>query len=76
VLAWSRALGRGLVADRLAAFMPSVDLVAAFAHTHESLEPQSPGDVSWTVVLAEVVQSDRIDAVGGRLHPRPAVALR
>jgi hypothetical protein len=76
VLAWSRALGRGLVADRLAAFMPSAGLVAAFAHTRESPAPERPDEVSWNAVLAEVVQSDRMEAVGGRLHPRPAVALR
>jgi hypothetical protein len=76
VLAWSGALGRGLVADRLAAFMPSAGLVAAFAHTRESPTPERPDELSWNAVLAEVVQSDRMEAVGGRLHPRPAVALR
>jgi hypothetical protein len=76
VLAWSRALGRGLVADRLAAFMPSAGLVAAFAHTREAPAPERPDEVSWNTVLAEVVQSDRMEVVGGCLHPRPAVALR
>jgi hypothetical protein len=28
------------------------------------------------MALAEVVRSDRGECVGGRLHPRPAVATR
>jgi hypothetical protein len=76
VLASSRALGRGLVGERLAAFMPSADVVAAFARTRESAVPEPPDEVSWNTVLAEVVQTDRVEAVGGRLHARPAVALR
>ncbi|MEA2379159.1 MAG: hypothetical protein QOK00_3287 [Thermoleophilaceae bacterium] len=76
VLAWSSPLSRGLVGDRLAAFMPSADLVAAFDHTREAAVPERPDEVSWNAVLAEVVQSDRMEAVGGRLHARPAVPLR
>jgi hypothetical protein len=33
-------------------------------------------NLAWSGVLADVVDADRGESVGGTLHPRPAVATR
>lgn len=65
-----RAVGRGLLGERLTALMPSADIVATMSLATERGEEPS----GWCCLLAEVVQSDRDEHVGGRVHARPAVA--
>jgi trehalose synthase len=73
--AWSQPSDRGATAERIAALMPSADLVAgreipaAFASGEHRL-------VGWSSVLADIVQADRDETVGGRLHARPVVPVR
>lgn len=38
--------------------------------------PRRPASLPWSSALADVVLEDRDEHVGGRLHPRPAVAAR
>lgn len=72
---WSERSADGTVVERIAAIMPSADLVvtrelpAAFA----SGEPRQ---VSWSSILAQVVHADRDETVGGTRHARPAVPSR
>jgi hypothetical protein len=56
--------------ERIAALMPSADLVAA----KDALIGSE--DVRWSSALADVVYSDRSETVGGTLHPRPVVPAR
>jgi hypothetical protein len=53
------------------ALMPSADIVA---DTEAHGDPYR--DVGWGSMLAAVVHADRDETVGGRRHPRPAVAAR
>lgn len=70
VMEWSDPSGAAYRVERIAALMPSADRMAekdvGAGHT----------DVGWRSLLADVVQADREERVGGRLHARPAVAVR
>jgi hypothetical protein len=52
----------------VAAVMPAAGVVTV----KETLQP----DLGWSSMLADVVDGDRDETVGGTLHPRPAVAAR
>jgi hypothetical protein len=67
VIAWS---GRGMLAYRLAAVMPQAGRVA------EKDMDAAGDDLAWGSLLADVVDADRDEHVGGRRHVRPAVAAR
>jgi hypothetical protein len=71
LVTWTESAARGRVVARVAALMPSPDVVAA-----KEIRPQESGDVGWASVLADVVRSDRGECVGGTLHARPTVAAR
>jgi hypothetical protein len=67
-------VGEGRVLRRTVAVMPSA---ATVAETDiEARRGDAGHDVGWRSVLAEVAETDRSEHVGGRLHPRPAVAVR
>jgi hypothetical protein len=70
VTTWRRPVGRRLLGERLTALMPSAGVIATKALTTEPLEQPS----GWCCLLAEVVQTDRDEHVGGTLHARPAIA--
>jgi hypothetical protein len=76
VMSWVEADARGRTVERIAAVMPSADVVA----TKEIPTGDAGGDpcqtVGWSSVLADVVDQDRGEHVGGTLHARPAVAMR
>jgi trehalose synthase len=65
------AVGHGTLGARIAALMPGPAALAA-----KDLPEDDYGPVAWCCLLADVVLEDRDERVGGRLHPRPAVAPR
>jgi trehalose synthase len=75
VTTWAPADHRGAPVERIAALMPSADVVA----TKEIPLPFASGEprqLGWSSVLADVVHTDRDETVGGTRHPRPTVAVR
>jgi hypothetical protein len=58
---------------RIAALISSEDVVAAKEITARGSQPDQ---ICWTTVLAEIVELDCSETVGGRFHPRPTVAAR
>jgi trehalose synthase len=71
VMAWSRPSPRGRRREEhIAALVPCADLVA-----DKEIDRERDG-LGWSTVLADVVGTDREERVGGRRHPRPAVAPR
>jgi hypothetical protein len=69
-----RPVGEGHVLRRTIAVMPSASVVT---ETDIEADGADTGhDVGWRSALAEVAETDRSEHVGGRLHPRPAVAVR
>ncbi|HEY2656348.1 MAG TPA: hypothetical protein VGI55_11205 [Solirubrobacteraceae bacterium] len=75
VLRWLERAGWGEVIERVAAAMPSSDLVAV-KQTSGSGGGEDLRDLAWRMAYAEIVRGDRQEHVGGMLHPRPAVAAR
>jgi hypothetical protein len=71
LMTWSASAGREPKAQRVVALMPSLDRVTA-----AQLQPEHGPGLGWSGVLADVVQSDRDDRVGGTRHARPAVPSR
>jgi trehalose synthase len=80
VMTWRRPVGRGLVEESMTAVMPSADVVAA-----RELGAEYPTDeghrsrteeVGWSALLADVINGDRHQTVGGTRHARPSVAPR
>jgi hypothetical protein len=71
VMTW-RELGR-TGAKRIAALITSEDAVAAKEITARGAHPD---EICWTTMLAEIVELDRSETVGGRHHARPSVAVR
>jgi hypothetical protein len=63
------------VVERIAALMPSTDAVAAkdIPADYAGGEPRQLG---WSTVLADVVNGDREETVGGTRHARPRVPVR
>jgi hypothetical protein len=59
----------------VAAFMSSPDVVSAKEVAPPGGE-QTYDEITWTSLLADVVQADREERVGGTLHARPGVAAR
>jgi hypothetical protein len=55
----------------VAAVIPSVGTVAV-----KEVRGTSYRDMGWGCVLADVVETDRDEAVGGTLRPRPVVPVR
>jgi hypothetical protein len=75
VMTWEEPAPHGRVVERVAAAIPSAGMVAAKEIPARSAADE-PGRMAWNSALAEVVQEDRDERVGGRLHPRPQVAGR
>ncbi|MCW3066396.1 MAG: hypothetical protein JWN32_3568, partial [Solirubrobacterales bacterium] len=77
VIAWREPFGHGAAVEHVAAVMPAVDRVAEKDVAAEPAGRNDPArDIAWSSMLADVAQEDRGQHVGGRLHPRPAVAIR
>jgi trehalose synthase len=60
----------------LAAFMSSPDVVSAKEIGDSSGRGDTYDELGWASLLADVVQADREERVGGTLRPRPTVAAR
>jgi hypothetical protein len=67
LVSWS---ARGGSVHRIAALMPSsgIGFVKEFTGRAE--------DLAWSSLLADVLEHDRVECVGGTLHVRPTVAAR
>ena len=70
LLSWSARGRSGGSVHRIAALMPSsgVGFVKEFSDRGE--------DLAWSSLLADVLEHDRVECVGGTLHVRPTVAAR
>jgi hypothetical protein len=55
---------------RIAALMPSSGVGFAKEFTDRA------EDLAWSSLLADVLEHDRVECVGGTLHVRPIVAAR
>jgi hypothetical protein len=60
-------------AKRIAALITSGDVVAAKEITARGSHPD---EICWTTMLAEIVELNHGETVGGRMHVRPTVAAR
>jgi hypothetical protein len=76
LMTWEEHDDRGRHVERIAAVMPSADVVATKELSAPVAQSAAWQDVGWSSVLADVVHQDRGEHVGGRLHARPAVAAR
>jgi len=79
VLSRTRPVPGGGLVGHVAAMMPAPGVVAT-TELHVD-DPRSRSgsrwpDDGWAAALGSVVEFDRSESVGGRLHPRPTVAAR
>jgi hypothetical protein len=74
LLSWREDRGHGEV-ERVVAAMPAAGIVAA-KEFPLGVPREDPRPLAWRMAVAEVVRTDREEAVGGRLHAKPAVAAR
>jgi hypothetical protein len=75
LLSWIERSARGRLVERVAAAMPGAGIIAAKEFPNRPARG-GPRRLAWRMAVAEVVRSDRDEAVGGTLHPRPSVAAR
>jgi hypothetical protein len=75
LLNWRENRGHGEVVERVVAAMPAAGIIAAKEFAL-GVPGQDPRPVAWRMAVAEVVRTDREEAVGGRLHAKPMVAAR
>jgi hypothetical protein len=79
VVSWSQPVARGGLVGRMAAMMPAPGVVATTELLVEDSRSQGGRqwhDDGWAGALGSVVEFDRRESVGGRLHARPGVAAR
>ena len=77
VVSWSQPVARGGLVGRMAAMMPAPGVVATTELLVEDSRSQGGSrwhDDGWAGALGSVVEFDRRESVGGRLHARPGVA--
>jgi hypothetical protein len=75
LVSWAERGPRGELVECVAAAMPSAGIVAAKEFPSPSLREELRR-LAWGMALAEIVRSDRGEAVGGTLHARPTIAAR
>jgi hypothetical protein len=71
VMVWQERGRMGI--KRIASVITSEGLVAAKEITARGAHPE---EICWTTILAEIVELDRSETVGGMLHARPSVPAR
>jgi hypothetical protein len=71
LLSWSTRGRSGGAERRIAAFVPSSG--GGFA---KELAGSAPDGLGWASLLADVLEHDRLECVGGTIHVRPVVAAR
>ena len=75
LLSWQEDHGHGEVVERVVAAMPAAGIIAAKEFAL-GVPGEDPRPLAWRMAVAEVVRTDRQEAVGGMLHAKPAVAAR
>ena len=75
LLSWREDRGHGEVVERVVAAMPAAGIIAA-KEFPLGVPGEDPRPLAWRMAVAEIVRTDREEAVGGRLHAKPAVAPR
>ena len=75
IMTWPEPAGHGQVVERVAAAMPSGDVVAA-KEIPAVDDPGAPRTLAWRTALADVLTDDRAGHVGGTVRVRPAVPAR
>jgi hypothetical protein len=75
LLSWQEDRGHGEVVERVVAAMPAAGIIAAKEFAL-GVASEDPRPLAWRMAVAEVVRTDRLEAVGGRLHAKPTVAAR
>jgi hypothetical protein len=75
LFSWQEDHGHGEVVERVVAAMPAAGIIAAKEFALGVIG-EDPRPLAWRMAVAEVVRTDRLEAVGGRLHAKPTVAAR
>jgi hypothetical protein len=75
VLSWTECGPHGELIERVVAAMPAARIIAA-KEFPVGFRGDEPRKMAWRMAVAEVIRTDRDEAVGGTLHPRPTVAVR
>ena len=79
VVGWSQPVARNGLVGRVSAMMPAPGVVATTELRVEDSRSRGGSrwhDDGWAGALGSVVEFDRRESVGGRLHARPGVAAR
>ena len=76
VMSWTAAERRAWGVERIAAAMPSPALLATKEIPASGADAQRRHNRGWSTLLADIVDRDRGESVGGALHARPAVPAR
>jgi hypothetical protein len=75
LLSWREDRGHGELVECVVAAMPAAGIIAA-KEFPLGVPGEDPRPLAWRMAVAEVVRTDREEAVGGRLHAKPTVAPR
>lgn len=73
VMSWSQPVGHGRRVERIVTVLPHADVVGAVQLPVDS--PAAGRRLAWSCALAETVNADRTEHVGGRVRARPSVAV-
>lgn len=76
VMSWTDSGDRPRGMEHIGAAMPSPGLLAAKEIAATGAEAQALHNRGWSTLLADIVDRDRGECVGGTLHARPAVPAR
>ena len=76
VMSWTDSGDRPRGMEHIGAAMPSPGLLAAKEIAATGAEAQALHNRGWSTLLADIVDRDRGEYVGGTLHARPAVPAR
>ena len=76
VLSWTDPEGRARGVEHIAAAMPSPALLATKEVPASGADAQRLHNRGWSTLLADIVDRDRGESVGGTRHARPAVPAR
>jgi hypothetical protein len=76
VVSWTDPGDRPRGMEHIGAAMPSPGLLAAKEIAATGAEAQALHNRGWSTLLADIVDHDRGECVGGTLHARPAVPAR
>jgi hypothetical protein len=76
VMSWSAPERHAWGVEHIAAAMPSPALLATKEIPASGADAESRHNRGWSTLLADIVDRDRGESVGGTLHARPAVPAR